>query len=92
MHQTGSAMWVIAGVVALGSCAYASPQGTPTVVNEPAATQSSARDEASCEKKVARMALPLDHGLRADTTPWLNAQRRARALEACRAGAVARTP
>ena len=36
--------------------------------------------------------LPLDHGPRATTTPWLNAQRRLRAREAAGAVAASATP
>ena len=53
-----------------------------------AAAQQRVQDEAACEKGAAKLALPLDHGLRAETTPWLNQQRRMRAIEKCQAHRV----
>lgn len=48
-----------------------------------AAASQRAQEQAECEKLAAKLTLSLDHGLRADTTPWLNQQRRMRALEKC---------
>ena len=48
-----------------------------------AAIQPRAQDVAGCDKAATKLALPLDHGIRAETTPWLNQQRRLRAIEKC---------
>ena len=53
------------------------------------AAQQHAQDVTGCDKAGARLALPLDHGLRAETTPWLNQQRRLRAIEKCQQRASA---
>jgi hypothetical protein len=49
-----------------------------------AAAQQRAQDLTGCDKAGARLALPLDHGLRAETAPWLNQQRRLQVIEKCR--------
>jgi hypothetical protein len=48
-----------------------------------AAVQPHAQEVAGCDKVAAKLALPLDHGPRAETTPWLNQQRRLREIEKC---------
>ena len=52
--------------------------------NKVAAAQR-AQEEAKCGKTAAKIVLPLDHGPRAETTPWVNQQRRLRAaaMEKC---------
>lgn len=50
-----------------------------------AAAQERTQHQAGCDTAAERLALPLDHGPRADTTPWLNQQRRLRAIEKCQA-------
>jgi hypothetical protein len=45
------------------------------------ARRQAALSEAASAPRVATEVLPLDHGPRATTTPWLNAQRRLRERE-----------
>jgi hypothetical protein len=52
------------------------------------ARRQAALDEAASAPHAANEVLPLDHGPRATTTPWLNAQRRLRDQEAASAASV----
>jgi hypothetical protein len=49
--------------------------------NQAAATQRA--QEAAQPRSARKIILPLDHGPRADTTPWLNKQRLLRVEKAC---------
>ena len=53
------------------------------------ARRQAALDEAASAPKAATEVLPLDHGPRATTTPWLNAQRRLHERDAAASAAVA---
>ena len=51
------------------------------------ARRQAALDEAAGAPRTANEVLPLDHGPRATTTPWLNAQRRLHEREAAASAA-----
>ena len=53
------------------------------------ARRQAALNDAASAPQAANEVLPLDHGPRATTTPWLNAQRRLRERDAAASGPVA---
>jgi hypothetical protein len=53
------------------------------------ARRQAALDKVASAPEAANEVLPLDHGPRATTTPWLNAQRRLREREAAASAAPA---
>ncbi len=56
------------------------------------ARRQAALDDAASAPQAAHEVLPLDHGPRATTTPWLNAQRRLHEREAAASAAFASAP
>jgi hypothetical protein len=67
--------FAITTIAIVAHSAYAGPDVGQTMERDKAAAEHRALEERSNAKALPRIALPLDHGPHAQTTPWANKQR-----------------
>ena len=87
---------VLGGSLVLSAPAWAARDAGQMIAQDKAnkeviARRQAALDQAASAPRVANEVLPLDHGPRATTTPWLNAQRRLHEQEAAASSTPAGT-
>ena len=99
MKSTSSSSYALARCCVLGSLlvvsvpSWAARDAGQMIAQDKAnrdviARRQAALDDAASARPVANEVLPLDHGPRATTTPWLNAQRRLHERDAAASSAV----